>query len=439
MEPPPQRLTTAAIAEVILDDYFATKKPEGKMTYSSLDGLVKDDASSVGMTSVGRSDAGGMAKRRIPGNGLHQGKKTKPEHEDTLLGHKIGKMHFVDDMIRRSVYKNGSTNQSIPGSTDFDDNLSEAGFSISSDVEIAARTSERQLQIVQQSPAMERILKKVLETHNSVVEVLAELVYRKDLSVKVDAANKTYIKLFEKMLAEVLQIQRQKFNSQVKTVEQLEANQTGLQAKLEDVTGNFSFMSAKAAGLADINKELGLTLRARDTEIKMLQDQVTELEGIKGDYLASLADAKAAKDNYKIQRQELERKLRAEDRINRMRELADMRQQWLRESSLAKEHEQNEIEKVVANEEKSIAESMKDMVARSSDQFKRPKKPAATQTSVDDDGLWDVSSGWTLPVSNTVVARNRWRKAYKFATCPSCRGVGGYVSKAVALYHKLVS
>jgi len=41
-------------------------------------------------------------------------------------------------------------------------------------------------------------------------------------------------------------------------------------------------------------------------------------------------------ENYKTQRQELERKLRAEDRINRMRELADMRQQWLRESSLAK-------------------------------------------------------------------------------------------------------
>ena len=69
---------------------------------------------------------------------------------------------------------------------------------------------------------------------------------------------------------------------------------------------------------------------------------------------------------------------------------------------------------------------------------KTRQQAASTQTSVDDDGLWDVSMGWTLPMSRTVEARNRWRRAYKFAKCPSCRGVGGYVAKAVALYHNLV-
>jgi len=104
----------------------------------------------------------------------------------------------------------------VGAATGIDDELSEAGYSISSDAEIAARTAEKQFSIIQQSPAMEKILAKVLETHNSVVEVLGELVYRKDLSAKVNAANKTYVKLFERMLAEVLQIQRQKFNSQVR-------------------------------------------------------------------------------------------------------------------------------------------------------------------------------------------------------------------------------
>ena len=58
---------------------------------------------------------------------------------------------------------------------------------------------------------------------------------------------------------------------------------------------------------------------------------------------------------------------------------------------------------------------------------------------MDDDGFWDVSKGWTLPVTGTLEARNRWRRAYKFATCKSCKGVGGYVAKAVALYHNLVT
>ena len=119
----------------------------------------------------------------------------------------------------------------------------------------------------------------------------------------MDAANKTYIKLFEKMLAEVLNIQRQKFNTQTKSVEQLEAKVTELNLKIVDVSGNFAFMNAKALGLADINKELGSTIRTRDMEIRMLQDQVSELESIKADYLQSLADAKAAKENYKVQRQ----------------------------------------------------------------------------------------------------------------------------------------
>lgn len=38
------------------------------------------------------------------------------------------------------------------------------------------------------------------------------------------------------------------------------------------------------------------------------------------------------------------------------------------------EHEQNEAEKAAATEEKHQAETMKDMIARSTDHFKRPKK-----------------------------------------------------------------
>ena len=56
-----------------------------------------------------------------------------------------------------------------------------------------------------------------------------------------------------------------------------------------------------------------------------------------------------------------------------------------------------------------------------------------------DDGLWDVRKGWSLPVSGYIVARNRWRDAYKFASCKSCKGVGGYISKAVLLFKELTN
>ena len=172
------RVSTAAIKDQILDDYFTSKPSNSQQqitTYSHVKdhGSYSDDERSEG------SGGSGSTKRRLP---IPQ-KDKKAKDDSTQLGQKISKMHFNDDIIRRSVYK-GSMNQHITGASDFDD-ISDAGFSISSDAEIAQRTSEKQLLIIQQSPVMEKILKKVLEVHNSVVEVLTELVYRKDLSAKV--------------------------------------------------------------------------------------------------------------------------------------------------------------------------------------------------------------------------------------------------------------
>jgi hypothetical protein len=44
------------------------------------------------------------------------------------------------------------------------------------------------------------------------LDVVKELYHRKDLGSKVETANQAYISLFEKMLAEVLLLQRSKFN-----------------------------------------------------------------------------------------------------------------------------------------------------------------------------------------------------------------------------------
>lgn len=52
------------------------------------------------------------------------------------------------------------------------------------------------------------------------------------------------------------------------------------------------------------------------------------------------------------------------------------------------------------------------------------KAEGCTQTEYDDFGAWDRQSGWTLPISGTVRARNRWRRSMQYGSCPSCRGVG---------------
>lgn len=59
-----------------------------------------------------------------------------------------------------------------------------------------------------------------------------------------------------------------------------------------------------------------------------------------------------------------------------------------------------------------------------------------TQTEVDDFGLWHKQDGWIFPITGTIVARNHWKRACRFAGCPSCKGVGRYMTRAATLFHK---
>lgn len=68
---------------------------------------------------------------------------------------------------------------------------------------------------------------------------------------------------------------------------------------------------------------------------------------------------------------------------------------------------------------------------------RRPMRPASTQTEMHDvhstsdnsEPFFDISGGWVLPVSGSLVARQRWREAFAFAKCKYCRGVPRQISK----------
>jgi hypothetical protein len=80
----------------------------------------------------------------------------------------------------------------------------------------------------------------------------------------------------------------------------------------------------------------------------------------------------------------------------------------LQESAVLKENKANIRQKTVQGSFKAV----------------NKKSESSTQTEYDDFGAWDRQSGWTLPISGTVKARNRWRRSLLYGSCPSCRGVG---------------
>lgn len=97
----------------------------------------------------------------------------------------------------------------------------------------------------------------------------------------------------------------------------------------------------------------------------------------------------------------------------------------------AKQKQQKTVQKLVEEKKGDVGIKKGSSVANKIHDFKRPSKESSTQTCIandyspDDnsDAFFDISEGWVLPVSHSIVARHRWRAALEFVKCRFCRGV----------------
>jgi hypothetical protein len=100
-------------------------------------------------------------------------------------------------------------------------------------------------------------------------------------------------------------------------------------------------MITKNERLNKFNNELLTLNKGRSAEAEVLQERVAELEKVREDYVNALDDTRIAADSYFRQRLEMEKKIRAEEKVNQLKQMEEMRQQWVRESALKQEHETN--------------------------------------------------------------------------------------------------
>ena len=82
--------------------------------------------------------------------------------------------------------------------------------------------------------------------------------------------------------------------------------------------------------LGDHVKELKILNGNLTAEITELNSQIVTLEIVKENYIDSLKETKKRAENHIEKRAELEKKLKAEDKMTRLKEIADIRQQWIR-------------------------------------------------------------------------------------------------------------
>lgn len=172
----------------------------------------------------------------------------------------------------------------------------------------------------------------------------------------------------------------------------------------------------------DIEKLTALNA-SRKSEISMYVQRISELEDVQREYIAHLAELDEREREFRNKKADMEAKMMREERMRLQAQQLQMSEECLRQSALTMQ--------VLDN--KRIKESR----SNHTNDLKNPKGENSTQTEVDDQGIWDKQGGWIMPISGTVIARNRWRQATKFAACPSCRGTGKFVMSVAALLRRL--
>lgn len=149
----------------------------------------------------------------------------------------------------------------------------------------------------------------------------------------------------------------------------------------------FSNEIGKVSSLSHQVKELSVLNNSSSLEIIELNDQLILLENMKKDYINSLLETKKAYKIHNEKKIEIEKKIIADDKIYRLKEMADIRQQWIRDQTLDRDHDlfkqQRAIEFALTdNQNKKNNLKLKEVLAKTTD-FKYPKRDNCSQTGTE--------------------------------------------------------
>lgn len=174
-----------------------------------------------------------------------------------------------------------------------------------SNSELAKNIEQTQLQLVKESKVLEDVMKEVQRQYDSLSSINKTYLYhRKELGQSVEAINDSYVALFEKMLGEVMRIQRVKFKSQTKLVEDLQFEISGLNGKYLVAQDNCNRLEIENSAIEkERDQELERSKQLRE-ELEKARARIRQYEHDHDSHSSTIAIATS-----KRQIQDLERKL----------------------------------------------------------------------------------------------------------------------------------
>jgi len=265
----------------------------------------------------------------------------------------------------------------------------------------------------------------IIEIHKE-IDVMSQNIFyfRQALGRDLKDLNNVFIKQFQLLISEILTMQRNKFQSQTETVNALLHRLDKLEKELRESTERCEVLESNKSILEADNERMAALCDNKDMTIKMLQDELNAAEKAQKEFTEMMEKQKIEEAKEREKRKESDKLMMMQERALLLKQRQDLQAELMRQNALAQESaiiKNNKIQAKIKKEQGVFKAVNK-------------KVDGSSQTEYDDFGAWDRQSGWTLPISGTVKARNRWRKSLLYATCPSCRGLGAFMSAAAAQY-----
>lgn len=244
-----RRATTAKLADDILDEFFASEDAiELKKNYK------KKRAKFSQKNEM----------QHIESSEGQLGSQTSPSKQV-----KVSTTHKAAELVHRVAGVSGMQPGKKPKRLDEES---------SPDIEKAEHAKEIQYNYMADSSFLKQAMVDLTRLHEEVQEVVKELYHRKDLSSKVGAANDCYINLFQGVIAEMLRLQREKFQSQTHIVEHLRAENAALLQELEVHKHTIILLTTKHESVCLSNAEMATANEEYKLEINKLKESLRTAE-----------------------------------------------------------------------------------------------------------------------------------------------------------------
>jgi len=310
---PDLHVKTAAVAESLLSDYYNSKefkslrekhrKKEEKakskrvrFASASVESLetVASDTSSPGSVYSRLTEK--AAYEDYPDPGLMG--VLGPVHKPPI---NVEDIHSVNSVLHRVSFVSGSQPGKDVRRVD----------TPKDNIEKAQVFSTLQLKSMNRDESIQSVISEVIAIHKELADDAHTIgVHRKELGTRVDNINKRYLKLFERVMSEILAMQRTKFAAIADELERMREAAEELLDKYLFEKAARERAESQVAELTDQNKKLQAVIRANDMERQMLEARVHQLEGYESDYLSVLEEMKLLREQEDLDRLNLEARLK---------------------------------------------------------------------------------------------------------------------------------